>query len=162
MLKTCVIKLWKIVLFLSCFLFCINIAAQQRTYYYKGTKAYDKNGVQQTNSSEYYVTFTNNVAYISDANGNSKGGVTMRFRGRTSDGNLWYCHAMEQPNISYLPGTGVSSYNTIQWTPNIGGEYIVSPDYSILNYRSAGYTFVMVRSTPSSNTGNRNEPTLRR
>ena len=140
-------------------LFSTNILAQ-KTYYYKCSKCYDKNGVQQTNASEYYITFTNSVAYKSDANGNSKGEFIFKFRGRTSDGNLWYCHTMERPNVSYLPGIGINSYNTTDWTPGIGGEYIVSPDYSIINYRSGGYTFVMVRSTPSSNRNNNNEPTL--
>jgi len=158
----------KLILFVLCTM-CIILStsisrAQQRTYFYTCSKQYDKNGVQSSGKYvvDRYYTFTDNVAYVSDANGNSKGGSVYKYRGRTDDGNLWYCNSMDQPNVSYVPGVGISSYNTTRWTPDLG-ELIVAPDYSVLNDRIVGVTSVMVRTSPSSSSQRQsNGPKLRR
>lgn len=43
-----------------------------QTYYYKGVKKVDKDGVQSEYSGSMYITFSRNVCYESDPKGNRK------------------------------------------------------------------------------------------
>lgn len=106
-------------------------SAQSRTYYYKQESYYDTVERKKFGSSGHceFYTFTQSEAYVSDENGNKIGKVPYSYRGRTEDGNLWYCQ-------TFLG----------KWEDQF--SIVVSSDYSILNCRVGSHVFVYERSTP--------------
>ena len=113
------------------FVFLSYTVAQQRTFYYKQESYYDTVDKKENASighGEFY-TITPSKAYVSDEDGNEIGKVPYLYRGKTDDGNMWYCQTF-----------------CGKWQDQF--SLVIAPDYSVLNCRVGHMVFVYVRSTP--------------
>jgi len=134
----------------------------QKVYCYKQIKWYEESGVMHVrNGRPKYYTFTHQVAYASDEKGSSTGEPTYKYRGLTKDGDFWYCSYSNTSHPNYIYGYGLQTYYTMEWTPRMG-ELIVSSDFSVVNFRMLGNTFVYKRITPPSSQSDDSAPSLRK
>ena len=137
-------------LFLFFCLMCFaSIVSAQRTYYYKQVKQIRSDGSMYKGDGTRYITFTNEgTMYISNEDGtvnNNFGHYIYYYRGEVK-GCWWYC----VKGISYT-GYGLYRRAVEYWREDVWGYYLVSKDYTTINFVSGGTTYVYQRCTPEDN-----------
>lgn len=110
-----------------------DATAVAQTRYYAARGVYDADGVKHAGGKGMYLTFTNNMVYESDRNGNAPmfGPVRYQYIG-TRDGKKVY--------RAYTSVMGIT-----QWYDNY---YYFSSDYSRLNWKLYSTTYVYDLSSP--------------
>lgn len=131
------------------FLCCLftQFSFAQQTYYYHCSKRITADGVMEKMDHSEYLTFSGDIMYESDSEGNIKyfNGTALIYKYfETVDGNRYY----------YLWTEPVSAFGMTAGGFNKSFGYIISSDYSVINsisnYYSHKVTDVYYRTTESA------------